>query len=119
LGKLRWQKAPLAARAQQVQHRAEHLVQVQRRGLRGAPDAAKQRLYLCESLAADVTGVRLSFHPPIVWCREIVNRLLERLTKLSVAALARRCVAGSTNSTTRRGNDAIRVLLAALNLSLR
>ena len=39
---------------------------------------------------------------------------LERLTKLSEAVLARRRVAGSTRSTTRRGNDARRGLLAAL-----
>ena len=40
---------------------------------------------------------------------------LERLTKLSEAVLARRRVAGSTRSTTRRGNEARRVLLAALS----
>ncbi len=40
---------------------------------------------------------------------------LERLTKLSEAVLARRCVVGSTSITTRRGNDARRVLLAALS----
>ena len=39
---------------------------------------------------------------------------LERLTKLSEAALARRFAAGSTSSTTRRDNDARGVLLAAL-----
>ena len=45
LGKLRWQEPPLAARAQQVQHSAEHLVQVYRGGLLGAPaHAAQQRL---------------------------------------------------------------------------
>ena len=39
---------------------------------------------------------------------------LERLTKLSEAALARRFAVGSTSSTTRRDNDARGVLLAAL-----
>ena len=38
----------------------------------------------------------------------------ERLTKLSEAVLARRCVAGSTSSTTRHSNDARRVLLGDL-----
>ena len=46
--------------------------------------------------------------------RSLARANLERLTKLSVAALARRSVVGSTGGTTRRDNDARGVLLAAL-----
>jgi hypothetical protein len=56
-------------------------------------------------LARVATGFQQSY-PQKDWktCESSVN--LERQTKRSVAVLAKRCVAGSTRSTTRRGNDA-------------
>ena len=65
-GELRGQEAPLTACAQQVQHRAEHFVQVHRRRLGAASNAAQQQLDLGKFLLADITGVGLSFHPAII-----------------------------------------------------
>lgn len=52
IGKVAGQRPPLAAYAQQVQHRAEHFVQIHCSGFGLAP-------HLLELLAADVTGVFL------------------------------------------------------------
>lgn len=76
LGKLRWQIAPLATRAQQVQHCTEHFVQILLDWFGAAPNAAQQRLYLGKLLSADVAWVRLSFHITIVE-EKIVNTFLE------------------------------------------
>src|SRR5574343_109008 len=48
---------------------------------------------------------------------DVVDVGLERLTKPSEAILARRATADSTGSTARSGNNARRVLLAALSAS--
>ena len=66
LGEIAGQGTPLAARAQQVQHCAEHLVQVYGSGLGFAPHRLKQGRDLQELVAGEVTGVLFTAHPGIV-----------------------------------------------------
>ncbi|MFT7117004.1 MAG: hypothetical protein ACI9I0_002216, partial [Rhodoferax sp.] len=56
------QKPPLTACAQQVQHCAEHLIQVYRRGLGAPANALQQGQNFFKLLLSDVAGVSLSRH---------------------------------------------------------
>lgn len=74
------QHSPLAATFQQIQHAAEHLVQINRPRLGLLAHAFQQWPDLFEGFLADVTGVSRS-HAPVYDMRLIVNSLLELLKK--------------------------------------
>ena len=71
-GKITGQRTPLAACAQQVQHRAEHLVQIYGGGFGLATCLFQQRLDLLKLISSDVAGVLLFSHP------DILSRSLEK-----------------------------------------
>lgn len=64
-GKVAGQRSPLTATAQQVQHRAEHFVQVYRSGFGLAPYRFEHRQNHGKLFATDITGVLFTAYPRI------------------------------------------------------
>ena len=62
-GKLPWQHPPLATALEQVQHRAEHLVQIHRPRLGPPPNTLQQRTNLLEPSTIHITRILLLTHP--------------------------------------------------------
>ena len=80
LGELPRQHAPLATAFEQVQHCAEHLVQIHRSRLVFLACALQQGLDLLKLLSTDVTWVPRFPHPPIFTGSKIANRFLALFT---------------------------------------
>ena len=70
LGKVTGQRSPLAARAQQVQHSAKHLVQIHRPGLGLATGSFQQGQDVGKLGAAD-SHMNYTLHPRIIIKRNI------------------------------------------------
>ena len=84
LGKFIGQHAPLAAAPEQVQHRAEHLVQVYSPGTGFSARAFQQRLDDFELIAADVARVALCHLLSFSYAWETLNTFLgePRVTRI-------------------------------------